>query len=199
MRLVILCHKFWPSVGGLQTYTQRLTEFLQAQGHRVDVFTTRSPATAPRREQLAANLAVHRFPTRLANHFPFHFMPRLLASAGQDALRSADIIHSVGYQFFPTVLGYWLASVFDIPHVVTPVLHAQPGDVAATPLRPGARSPSRPRCAASCGAVSTRARAPSRTPLRTPRPFHHSLRCRCDTVRTRCRHRVATTTAGAHR
>ena len=126
MRLVILCHKFWPSVGGLQTYTQRLTEFLQAQGHRVDVFTTRSPATAPRREQLAANLAVHRFPTRLANHFPFHFMPRLLASAGQDALRSADIIHSVGYQFFPTVLGYWLASVFDIPHVVTPVFTLNP-------------------------------------------------------------------------
>ena len=126
MRLVILCHKFWPSVGGLQTYTQRLTEFLQAQGHRVDVFTTRSPAPAPRREQLAANLAVHRFPTRLANHFPFHFMPRLLASAGQDGLRSADIIHSVGYQFFPTVLGYWLASVFDIPHVVTPVFTLNP-------------------------------------------------------------------------
>ena len=126
MHLVILCHKFWPSVGGLQTYTQRLTEFLQAQGHRVDVFTTRSPATAPRREQLAANLAVHRFPTRLANHFPFHFMPRLLASAGQDALRSADIIHSVGYQFFPTVLGYWVASVFDIPHVVTPVFTLNP-------------------------------------------------------------------------
>ena len=126
MHLVILCHKFWPSVGGLQTYTQRLTEFLQAQGHRVYVFTTRSPATAPRREQLAANLAVHRFPTRLANHFPFHFMPRLLASAGQDALRSADIIHSVGYQFFPTVLGYWVASVFDIPHVVTPVFTLNP-------------------------------------------------------------------------
>lgn len=126
MRLVILCHKFWPSVGGLQTYTQRLTEFLQAQGHQVDVFTTRSPATAPRREQLAANLAVHRFPTRLANHFPFHFMPRLLASAGQDTLRSADIIHSVGYQFFPTVLGYWVASVFDIPHVVTPVFTLNP-------------------------------------------------------------------------
>ena len=53
-------------------------------------------------------------------------MPRLLASAGQDALRSADIIHSVGYQFFPTVLGYWVASVFDIPHVVTPVFTLNP-------------------------------------------------------------------------
>ena len=126
MRVVILCHKFRPSVGGLQTYTERLTTFLQARGHRVDVFTTQSPSTAPQREQVGPGFVVTRFRTRFANHFPFHFMPRLLLTAGRVELRSADVIHSVGYQFFPTVLGYWVSSVFNVPHVVTPVFTLNP-------------------------------------------------------------------------
>ena len=126
MRVVILCHKFRPSVGGLQTYTERLTSFLHARGHRVDVFTTQSPSTAPRREQVGPDFAISRFPTRLASHFPFHFMPQLLLTAVRSELRSADVIHSVGYHFFPTVLGYWVSSVFHVPHVVTPVFMLNP-------------------------------------------------------------------------
>ena len=126
MHVVILCHKFRPSVGGLQTYTERLTTFLQTRGHRVDVFTTRSPSTAPQREQVGPDFVVTRFRTRFANHFPFHFMPQLLLTAGRAELRSADVVHSVGYQFFPTVLGYWVSSVFNIPHVVTPVFTLNP-------------------------------------------------------------------------
>ena len=126
MRVVILCHKFRPSVGGLQTYTERLSSFLQTRGHRVDVFTTLSPPTAPRREQVGPDFVVSRFRRRFANHFPFHFMPQLLLRVGSAELRSADVIHSVGYQFFPTVLGYWVSSVFNIPHVVTPVFTLNP-------------------------------------------------------------------------
>ena len=121
MRIALLCHKFWPAVSGLCTYTGRLVEYLSDQGHKVDVFTTKIPPEAPDREEWSSDVVIRRFSTRLANHIPFHFMPRLAVTCLSEPLRRANVIHTVGYYFFPTSLGHGVAKLCRIPHVSTPV------------------------------------------------------------------------------
>ena len=126
MRVALLCHKFWPAVGGLCTYTGRLVEYLSSQGHKIDVFTTKIPPEAPNTEQWSSDVVVRRFTTRLANHIPFHFMPRLAVTCLSEPLRRANVIHTVGYYFFPTSLGHGVAKLCRIPHVSTPVFGLTP-------------------------------------------------------------------------
>ena len=126
MRIALFCHKFWPAVGGLCTYTGRLSEYLAAHGHDVCIFTTRIPATTPARETIAPRLIVNRFTPRLANHPPFHFTPALLGRSFSRDLRQADVIHTVGYYFFVSVFGHRVAKAFGIPHVSTPVYTLNP-------------------------------------------------------------------------
>ena len=56
MQIAIFCHKFWPAVGGLCTYTGRLAEYLVERGHHVRVFTMKSPPDTPSYEALSPNL-----------------------------------------------------------------------------------------------------------------------------------------------
>jgi hypothetical protein len=77
MRIALFCHKFWPAVSGLCTYTGRLAEYLAAQGHDVRVFTTKSPPDSASAEQVAPNLLVRRFTTS-RQPSPYYFMPDLL-------------------------------------------------------------------------------------------------------------------------
>lgn len=126
MRIALFCHKFWPAVGGLCTYTGRLAEYLAGHGHDVQVFTTRSPADAARCERIAPHLLVRRFQTRLASHPPYYFTPGLLTAAGLRTLRDVDVVHTVGYYFFGTVLAHWLAKTRGLPHISTPVFTLNP-------------------------------------------------------------------------
>jgi glycosyltransferase involved in cell wall biosynthesis len=120
MRIALLCHKFWPAVGGLCTYTGRLAEYLIERGHEVHVLTTQIPRSEPRFQRVGTSMTIRRFTPRLANHPPFHFMPGMAAASFSRALRTADIFHSVGYYFFPTVLAHVLGSLYRTPHVCTP-------------------------------------------------------------------------------
>src|SRR5262245_16349969 len=105
MRIALYCHKFWPAVGGLCTYTGRLTEYLVEGGHDVRVFTTSTP-NAPGYEEISPRLRVHRFDQKLGSHPPYHFTPGLLRMGGDRMIRDVEIVHSVGYYFFGTVFGY---------------------------------------------------------------------------------------------
>jgi glycosyltransferase involved in cell wall biosynthesis len=125
MRIALFCHKFWPAVGGLCTYTGRLTEYLTARGHTVQVFTTKTSDTDDH-ERMASNVLVHRFDTVLASHPPYYFMPRLVARSS--ALRGVDVVHSVGYYFFGTVFAHATAKARGIPHVLTPVYTLNPSN-----------------------------------------------------------------------
>ena len=78
MRIAIFCHKFWPAVGGLCTYTGRLAEYLVERGHEVRVFTTRNRGDSPHPERRSERLVIRRFATSLASHPPYYFMPGLL-------------------------------------------------------------------------------------------------------------------------
>ena len=126
MRIAIFCHKFWPAVGGLCTYTGRLAEYLVERKHDVMVLTAKSPPDSAVRQQIAPNLVVRRFETALASHPPYYFMPALLKMAASSELRGVEVVHSVGYYFFGTVFGHALARAHGVPHVSTPVYTLNP-------------------------------------------------------------------------
>lgn len=128
MRIALFCHKFWPAVGGLCTYTGRLAEYLADRRHTVLVFTARTPPDSAAREQVAPNILVRRFETAFASHPPYYFMPALLKMAASRELRSVDVVHSVGYYFFGTVFAHALAKSRGIPHVSTPVYTLNPAN-----------------------------------------------------------------------
>jgi glycosyltransferase involved in cell wall biosynthesis len=126
MRIALFCHKFWPDVSGLCTYTGRLTEYLIAQGHDVRVLTTTFSSNRMTSERMGPNLLVTRFPTALANHPPYYFTPGLLTPAGFRSLDDVDVVHSVGYYFFGTVFAHATAAFRHTPHVTTPVYMLNP-------------------------------------------------------------------------
>jgi 1,4-alpha-glucan branching enzyme len=126
MRIALFCHKYWPDVGGLCTYSGRLSEYLAAEGHDVRVFTTTLSKNGGSLEQVAPNLRVRRFTTALANHPPYYFAPGLMSADTQRALGDVDVIHTVGYYFFGTVFAHATAAFRAIPHVVTPVYTLNP-------------------------------------------------------------------------
>jgi glycosyltransferase involved in cell wall biosynthesis len=126
MRIALYCHKFWPAVGGLCTYTGRLAEYLVERGHEVRVFTTKSPPAAPAYETPTQRLDIRRFDTALANHPPYYFTPRLLRMAAAPAVRDVDVVHTVGYYFFGSLFAGLTANAHRIPHVSTPVYTVNP-------------------------------------------------------------------------
>ena len=128
MRIAIFCHKFWPAVGGLCTYTGRLAEYLVDRKHDVLVFTSKSPPDSAAREQVAPNLLVRRFEIAFGSHPPYYFMPALLRMAASSEFRNVDVVHSVGYYFFGTVFGHALAKAHGVPHVSTPVYTLNPSN-----------------------------------------------------------------------
>ncbi len=128
MRIAIFCHKFWPAVGGLCTYTGRLAEYFAEHGHDVSVFTARTPPDAPQLEERSPRLVVRRFETKLASHPPYHAMPALLSPTMAREARGADVIHTVGYYFFGTVFGHGISRIAHIPHVSTPVYTLNPSN-----------------------------------------------------------------------
>lgn len=126
MRIAIFCHKFWPAVGGLCTYTGRLAEYLANRGHEVTVFTAKIPTDSAVCEQFAPNLLVRRFAIRFGSHPPYYFMPGLLRMASSAEFRRIDVVHSVGYYFFGTVFAHAIAKMNRIPHIATPVYTLNP-------------------------------------------------------------------------
>jgi glycosyltransferase involved in cell wall biosynthesis len=126
MRIAIFCHKFWPAVGGLCTYTGRLAEYLVEHGHDVRVFTARTQTDSAAHEHVSPNLVVRRFETKMASHPPYYFMPGLLKLAATSEFQNIDVVHSVGYYFFGTVFGHGVARARRVPHICTPVYTLNP-------------------------------------------------------------------------
>jgi len=126
MRIALFCHKFWPAVGGLCTYTGRLTEYLVGQGHDVRVFTALDPPDSAPSAHTAPHLFVRRFAVSFGSHPPYHFMPGLLGSEPSSSLRDIDVFHSVGYYFFGTVFAHLASKTRRVPHVTTPVYTLNP-------------------------------------------------------------------------
>lgn len=61
MRVMFWVERFWPALGGVETWSQALLPALQARGHEVLVVTTQLSADQPR-EGRYGEIRIHRFP-----------------------------------------------------------------------------------------------------------------------------------------
>src|SRR3989304_5882240 len=83
-------------------------------------FPSAPPPAPPPATRVGWGITFRRSTPRLGNHPPFQFMHGLAAASLSSGLRTADILHSVGYYFFPAVLAHLLTSLYRTPHVCTP-------------------------------------------------------------------------------
>lgn len=156
MKILYVCHQYWPFRAGAGTYFQSAAERLAARGHRVTVFTTDAFEfdyfTDPSKRRVAAASETHngvgirrfrvrhlperwreslqrRIPFRWAKHlFGIPFVPGLLAAAVRRG--EFDIVHG---GFLPHGVTLYAAGRIArrnrIPLVVTPCMHiGEPDD-----------------------------------------------------------------------
>ena len=87
MRIVFLCNRFWPAVGGVERYVGELARALLAAGHRVVVVAGDHAGGLPAREE-HKGVIIHRFP---ALRSPMRCRVRLLGL--RRLFNHADIVH----------------------------------------------------------------------------------------------------------
>lgn len=127
MNILILCHKYYPSIGGTQIYAQQVAEYCLKKGHKVTIFT--STVDASSRYEIVNRVEVFRFRPYFSSYTPYFSMPAMFAKLLSSKARRADIIHSVGYYFFPTFAGWLLRKLKKRPFLVSPVYMNHPENI----------------------------------------------------------------------
>ncbi|MFQ5591156.1 MAG: glycosyltransferase family 4 protein [Phycisphaerae bacterium] len=61
MNILFFAHRYWPSVGGVEKYTQRMAQALVSMGHRVCVVAGATQERLPV-EEIHEGVVIHRFP-----------------------------------------------------------------------------------------------------------------------------------------
>jgi len=127
MNILILCHKYYPSIGGTQIYTKQVAEYCQKKGHKVAIFTSTADATS--KYEVINAVEVYRFCPHFSSYIPYFSMPAMFPQLLSSTARKADIIHSVGYYFFPTFAGWLLRKFKRRPFLVSPVYMNHPENI----------------------------------------------------------------------
>jgi glycosyltransferase involved in cell wall biosynthesis len=127
MNILILCHKYYPSIGGTQIYAQRVAEYCIKKGHKVTIFTSTADSSLSYEELQGVH--VYRFRPYFSSYTPHFSMPAMLPQLLSSKARKADIIHSVGYYFFPTFAAWLLRKIKKRPLLVSPVYMNHPENI----------------------------------------------------------------------
>ncbi len=88
MKIVLLVHRYWPSVGGVEKYVRHLASALMAGGHEVDIVAGATTEGLPPTATLDG-IRIHRYP---AVRSPMRMRLWFLRHAA--LLRRADVIHA---------------------------------------------------------------------------------------------------------
>lgn len=112
MRIVEVCARYYPSVGGIQTHVQQISERLARKGHYVEVLTT-DPTGKLRVHEELNGVSVTRLKSWAPNDI-FFLSHSLLRSLNH---KRADIVHAHGYRSFP-MLAAALARTRNRAHLV---------------------------------------------------------------------------------
>jgi glycogen synthase len=98
MKILHVCPRYWPAVGGAERYVQELSERLAREGHDVTVYTTDAydlelfwkPGfrRVPVREDVHNGVRIRRFPVR---HLPLHFPLTLAVTLGLTVVPQRDL------------------------------------------------------------------------------------------------------------
>jgi len=96
VRILLTCHRFWPSVGGTEEVVEQLARHYVALGHDVTVFSSDEPG-APEREERDGYL-IRRFP--LQRRGKFRFPPKSYREAV--LAPGWDVVHLHGQRVWST-------------------------------------------------------------------------------------------------
>jgi glycosyltransferase involved in cell wall biosynthesis len=98
MKVVEVCPRFYPYIGGVETYVEKLSRTLVKKGFMISVFTTDPSGKLPKIETMN-DVTIHRFRS-YAPHDVYHFSPQMYTELRKER---CDIIHAHGYRDFPAL------------------------------------------------------------------------------------------------
>lgn len=103
MRILFVLENYYPNVGGVETLFKGLIEKLAAEGHQIQLVTTKLTKSSPKIEQLS-NITIYRYPFLNRYFFTlFAFIPVLKHS------KQVDLIHTTSYNAaIPAAIGAFL-------------------------------------------------------------------------------------------
>lgn len=96
MKIIQVCPRYFPDIGGVETHVKELSEWLVRKGHDVDVICT-DPTNQYPRFEIINGVKVHRF-FGFAPFESYFFAPQISLYI---KTRSYDILHAHNYRAFP--------------------------------------------------------------------------------------------------
>lgn len=118
MRIAMVCARYAPFVGGVETHVRMIGERLASRGFEVEVLTTDPTWTLPRVSELNG-VTVRRF-RAFAPAQSYYFAPGLYERLREDPERY-DLVHAHSYHSFPSLFA--ALAKREAPLVFTPHYH----------------------------------------------------------------------------
>ena len=115
---------FLPYVGGQETYVRKLSEALDARGHKITIFTTDAISRTPLRRvtsgrRLSEGPSILRFPCYAFLYSYMPITPRLVRALLAKEIAEYDIVHVHGYGHFTSYIVGVTGRLFGKPTVLT--------------------------------------------------------------------------------
>lgn len=112
LRVLQVCHRFYPEIGGAESHVRNLSRSLSKLGVDVTVFTTDRTHKLPKL-QLIGGVRIWRFPSYGFYYFSLQLLKALARVQGY------DVIHVHAYQAFPTLATAVMRDINRTPLVMT--------------------------------------------------------------------------------
>jgi glycosyltransferase involved in cell wall biosynthesis len=100
MKVLQVCQRYFPYIGGLETHVRKISEGLVRQGFEVDVLTT-DPSRRLPQEELINGIRIRRFKGWAPNE-AYYFSEGLRRHLFRVS-RDYDLVHAHGYHAFPAL------------------------------------------------------------------------------------------------
>ena len=118
LKIAQVCPRYYPDIGGMETYVKEISERLVAQGHEVEVVTT-DPSGKFKKHEIMNGVRISRFKS-LAPNNAFFFAPKMYFFLKK---RNYDVIHAHNYHAFPSLFAALAKS--DEQFVFSPYFHGK--------------------------------------------------------------------------
>ena len=123
MKVIQVCPRFYPDLGGVETHVKELSKHLTQLGVEVEVYTTDPIGNLPKRGRVDG-FDIHRFRSYSYNGI-YSFSPELFSSLKK--ISGVDIVHAHDYQDYGVLAAYLSKKKFQKPLVYTPHYHPMGG------------------------------------------------------------------------
>jgi len=100
MKILQVCPRYYPYIGGLETHVKEVSERLAKKGLEVEIWTTDPFGTLPK-EDMIGNLKIKRFRSWAPNEA--YYFSRDLKKCLAKNMGRFDIVHAHGYHAFPAL------------------------------------------------------------------------------------------------